>query len=76
MVFCRCSPSQGRRLYTAQVEYKRWEMVVTLFILLKMESQRQGPEIVSRWRKSSRREISEEGVERGELVVLSGALEL
>ena len=36
------------------------------FLLLEIESQRRGPEVMSRRRKGSRREISEEGGEGGD----------
>ena len=48
---------------------------MVLFRLVEIESQWRGPEVVSRRKKGSRREISEEGGEGGEKKVLSGVLE-
>ena len=75
MGFCRCSPSQARLLYIDQVENKWWEMMVVVFLSLEIESQRRGPDVVSRCRKSSRRDIPEEGVEGGEEKFLLGDLD-
>ena len=44
------------------------------FLLLEIESQRRGPEVMYHRRKGSRRDISEEGGEGGEEKVLLGGL--
>ena len=67
-----CSPSQGLRLYIVQVENKWWEMMVEIFLSLEIESQQCWPEVMSRHRKGSQREILEEGQEGGEEKVLLG----
>ena len=46
-----------------------------IFLSLEIECQRHGLEVVSRCRKGSRRDISEEGGEVGEEKILLGGLE-
>ena len=49
--------------------------MVDIFLSLEIESQQRGPKVLSRRRKGSRREISEEGGEGGEQKILLGGLE-